>query len=780
MRSTRSCGSRRLDLERLEDRVLLDSSLGVAGDFNVFVFDRITQTHSDTQGRVAAGGDASFLHYGLGSGLANSAGERDDLVVGGHLTFHHGQVHHGNVVHGGTGVLANFGLPNGTARQGRPVNFDAARTELSGLSAAWGALAPNGTTADHWGTLNLTGHDASLNVFTIPAEQLGRAVGFNVSAPAGSTVLVNVSGTAGRMQNFGMNVLGTDRQHVLFNFTAATTLTLGAISVQGSVLAPFADVSFDNGNLEGTLIARSMTGTGEFHHFPPQVELPSSPTNDPPRAQIDIQNHVAEYCVQGGEGLTPGYWKQDHHLETWVPTGYRPEQRYNAVFGVNDPGNPTLLEALGRNGGGFNALGRHAAAALLNAAHPFVEYSFTVTQVLTKVRGAYANPATVEAVKDQLARENERGADLSTGDGPNGPSSDADDAPGLVVRNGRQVTFSYVVTNPGQVALANVVVTDDNQTPGNASDDFNPAPVLSGGFNVGDTDRDGELDVGEEWEFTSGPIDVEHGQHTAVTRVTARRSGGEDSVTDDDAVNWLGVLEEAPLTASLASLTSEGLERQRFVQQVYRDVLAREAEAGGLEAWIGFLEIDRDPSGAPIDTAVRRGQLVQAVQASPEARTRALDLVYRNYLGRTIDPSGRDAWLGFLNGGGTLHQVARYVLESPEFSQQWGGTNQAFLDAVYAAALGRAIDASGQAAFTAALEQGLSRQTVVGIILGSLEAHQRTIQDFYRQLLRREADAGGLSAFAAASAGGMSGEHIAALIVSSPEYLARARANRTA
>ena len=67
---------------------------------------------------------------------------------------------------------------------------------------------------------------------------------------------------------------------------------------------------------------------------------------------------------RGGEGCTPGYWKQRHHLGSW--TGYGPGEDYDVVFGVVASFDKTLLEALWQGGGGEKALGRHAVAALLN------------------------------------------------------------------------------------------------------------------------------------------------------------------------------------------------------------------------------------------------------------------------------------------------------------------------------------------------------------------------------------------------------------------------------
>jgi hypothetical protein len=59
----------------------------------------------------------------------------------------------------------------------------------------------------------------------------------------------------------------------------------------------------------------------------------------------------------GNEGGTPGYWKQSQHLDSCF--GFAPSQKYEAVFGVNVPGDPTRVPGPGGPRGGINALERH-------------------------------------------------------------------------------------------------------------------------------------------------------------------------------------------------------------------------------------------------------------------------------------------------------------------------------------------------------------------------------------------------------------------------------------
>lgn len=108
---------------------------------------------------------------------------------------------------------------------------------------------------------------------------------------------------------------------------------------------------------------------------------------------------------QGGEGCTPGYWKQAHHFDSWSAP-YTPNTLFDDVFANAFPGK-TLVQVLGTGGGGLNALGRHTVAALLNAQSDGVSYELTAAAVIQQFNAAYAS-GDYETQKNAFAALNER------------------------------------------------------------------------------------------------------------------------------------------------------------------------------------------------------------------------------------------------------------------------------------------------------------------------------------------------------------------------------------
>lgn len=152
------------------------------------------------------------------------------------------------------------------------------------------------------------------------------------------------------------------------------------------------------------------------------VSVPSNTINTDIEFQIGDQQTDASSAIdnirlcrttteEGGEGCTPGYWKQPHHEDSW--TGYVPGDFYDDVFGVGP--HITLLDALKARGGGEKALLRHSVAALLNAASADVSYDVFVADLISAVQDAYAEDTkkAFNSLKNELEGFNEQNCPLN-------------------------------------------------------------------------------------------------------------------------------------------------------------------------------------------------------------------------------------------------------------------------------------------------------------------------------------------------------------------------------
>jgi hypothetical protein len=122
----------------------------------------------------------------------------------------------------------------------------------------------------------------------------------------------------------------------------------------------------------------------------------------------------------GGQGCTPGYWKQTQHFDSWVGTGYTPNQTVGSVFTNSGVPTQTLVQALGGGGGSTiqgakSILLRAAVAALLNAGSSGVSYQFTTAQIIAATNAALASNdrATILDLAAQLDAANNAGCPLN-------------------------------------------------------------------------------------------------------------------------------------------------------------------------------------------------------------------------------------------------------------------------------------------------------------------------------------------------------------------------------
>ena len=141
-----------------------------------------------------------------------------------------------------------------------------------------------------------------------------------------------------------------------------------------------------------------------------------------PNEITDSDMHSMEVIIEDFAGCTPGFWRQPHHFGHWMD--YLPTDDFNSVFGtdaelsIGQGRNSSLTnefslkEAVWAGGGGFNALARHAVAALLNATNDDVNYQYTTVEVIDMVQGAVED-GNYNEVKDDFEEANEEGCSLS-------------------------------------------------------------------------------------------------------------------------------------------------------------------------------------------------------------------------------------------------------------------------------------------------------------------------------------------------------------------------------
>jgi len=141
-----------------------------------------------------------------------------------------------------------------------------------------------------------------------------------------------------------------------------------------------------------------------------------------PRPGRDYLNLNYCFVETTAEGCTPGYWK--NHSESWGPSGYTTDQTVASVFadasGFPNLASTSLIDALGF-GGGPDAEGaamillRAAVAALLNAAHPDVNYPTSAADVISMVNSALASGDrdTMLALATSLDNDNNSGCTLN-------------------------------------------------------------------------------------------------------------------------------------------------------------------------------------------------------------------------------------------------------------------------------------------------------------------------------------------------------------------------------
>lgn len=257
--------------------------LGQATGVNAFMTGNFSSANSDTGGSLAAGGNISLVNFGVATST-NFTGQYA-MVSGGDTTASNGAVYTGNVYVGGSNnIAASFNIGSGIVDgppDPAPIDFVTTGLYLQAVSQSLRNLGGAAVNVSGM-SFTLDAANNSTAVFYLDSSQFCTGCSVNiVNVAAGSSVFVNVA---------GVNVNGTNASYfingqaisggsssplarqVLFNYFEATSLYLNS-GIQGSVLAPNADVVSAWGQMAGQLIARSYSSTCSNRNDCGAVEL---------------------------------------------------------------------------------------------------------------------------------------------------------------------------------------------------------------------------------------------------------------------------------------------------------------------------------------------------------------------------------------------------------------------------------------------------------------------------------------------------------------------------
>lgn len=161
-----------------------------------------------------------------------------------------------------SGSFTNANGPGGTnftSQTGSSANLD---KSADALSLQLAAMAATGSITNSYGALTLTGTGSGTNVFNIDGTTANWANIYALSfAGPGTGAIVNVWGSS--LSNYvAMNFGNLAASNVIFNFHQASNLTLGGMTVKGSVLAPAALVQVNGGSIAGSVIADQFKSQG--------------------------------------------------------------------------------------------------------------------------------------------------------------------------------------------------------------------------------------------------------------------------------------------------------------------------------------------------------------------------------------------------------------------------------------------------------------------------------------------------------------------------------------
>lgn len=227
--------------------------------------------------------------------------------------------------------------------------------------------------------------------------------------------------------------------------------------------------------------------------------------------------------------------------------------------------------------------------------------------------------------------------------------------------------------------------------------------------------RDAAFESGAQWVSTDYPV-PEYAERFGTDFVVQIPGGG---IARCNPVN-------APagcVDASIEPPADTDTGADDVVRFAYEYFLGRPGTVEERSTWVRML-----------DGGAERRVVVTRIGRSAEANRHNVDRVYQGLLDRPADTASRAYWGGRLDQGYGLIRHIATVAASAEAYGRAGGTDAAWVDALYQQMLGRGADAAGRAHFVGRLAEGTPRWRIARELLFSPEGRARIVTVTYTEV----------------------------------------------
>lgn len=272
----------------------------ITGGYNVLTFGDFTSFNDQTWGSLAASGNVTIKNsYSIGTQWANTGNYPANVLVAGGNVYLRNEMWNGGgsvwggISAGGTVKIADGYTVHGDTKQGVDVNnifdFNDAKAQIDNFSEQLAANSGTEVWRDQSNVLNFKDvADEDVIFYTVDAKDLEQVSSLYFEN-LDKQYVINVDGNGSDIalkhidkQNYntGDTLTGSN---ILFNIRNASSLDIK--SFYGNILAADIDVKSDDGQMYGTLVAKSFTGKLQFHQVnPDEFEPPIQPPSNVPES----------------------------------------------------------------------------------------------------------------------------------------------------------------------------------------------------------------------------------------------------------------------------------------------------------------------------------------------------------------------------------------------------------------------------------------------------------------------------------------------------------------